>query len=385
MNDKSPEIDRRRSPWQFSLRMVFLVFVVVASALGALGGTGILAAVLVVAVAGFLRIRAEQSRVPRSGPSRVLAIAGLVPFVSRWLHLRVLLLVIGFAFVALVVTLLLSALLTARESSWQGRCFNNLRQLALSLYQHHEVHGSLPPAYIADKNGKPMHSWRVLILPYLEQEALHDAYDFNEPWDGSNNAKLAEQRAPLYLFRCPSEFPDRTRSNYVAVVGPNTMWPGPEGVSLDDIPDGAANTILVIEWPGADIHWMEPRDVSFDETCAAAGGKNAGGLRSRHVVEGGWFHRSVPVIHVVMADGRARRLPADIRPEQLAALLTRDGGEPIDWDALEIRPPLNWGRVLALAIFVLSSLWLIARPPSNGESRLRRDKQEPQMNTDAHG
>lgn len=79
---------------------------------------------------------------------------------------------------------------SVREAARRVSCLNNLRHIELALHNYHNAHGCFPPAYIVDESGRPMHSWRVL-LPYLEQEALYDQYDFSEPWDGPNNRKLA--------------------------------------------------------------------------------------------------------------------------------------------------------------------------------------------------
>src|SRR4051812_11083639 len=63
-------------------------------------------------------------------------------------------------------------------------CDGQMRQIALAMRSYQADYGCLPPAYIADAQGKPMHSWRVLLLPYLDQAGLYDAYNFGEPWDG---------------------------------------------------------------------------------------------------------------------------------------------------------------------------------------------------------
>lgn len=61
----------------------------------------------------------------------------------------------------------------------------------MAVANYRSTFGGYPPAYIADCDGRPMHSWRVLILPFLEQQNLYAAYHFDEPWDGPNNRKLA--------------------------------------------------------------------------------------------------------------------------------------------------------------------------------------------------
>ena len=105
------------------------------------------------------------------------------------------------------------------------QCSNHLKQIGLALQNYHDAYGSFPPAYMADADGKPIHSWRVLILPYLEQKALYDKYSFDEPWDGPNNSQLHEAAISAYI--CPSRPGNsRTDTSFVAVVGAQTAWPG---------------------------------------------------------------------------------------------------------------------------------------------------------------
>ncbi|MCI0357956.1 MAG: DUF1559 domain-containing protein [Planctomycetaceae bacterium] len=101
----------------------------------------------------------------------------------------------------------------------RARCQNNLRHISIALQNYHDVYKSFPPAYVADASGKPMHSWRVLILPFLEQQALYDLYRFDEPWDGPNNSQLAG--TILKIFQCPSDGKGSAgQTSYVAVVAP---------------------------------------------------------------------------------------------------------------------------------------------------------------------
>ena len=103
----------------------------------------------------------------------------------------------------LVGMLLLPAVQTAREAARRMQCMNNLRQISLAVLNYEADYKCLPPACIPDKNGKPMHSWRVLILPYLERRDLYEQYKFDEPWNGPNNSKLLASRPRLYI--CPSD------------------------------------------------------------------------------------------------------------------------------------------------------------------------------------
>src|SRR4051812_1491405 len=102
-----------------------------------------------------------------------------------------------------------------------------------------------------------MHSWRVLLLPYLNEQELYNAYNFAEPWNGPNNAKLADKVGNL--FRRPEAARDGSpMTSFVAVVGPETDFPGARARTFDEITDGTSNTIMFVEIPDSDIHWMEP-------------------------------------------------------------------------------------------------------------------------------
>jgi prepilin-type processing-associated H-X9-DG protein len=203
----------------------------------------------------------------------------------------------------------------------QSVCFNNLKQISLALMNYDSRYGSLPPAYIADQNGKPMHSWRVLILPFLEQESLYKQYDFSEPWNGPHNSRLME-KCPT-LFRCPSASNEnRSATNYVAVVGDTTMWPNNRCVQFESIKDGAANTIMLVEVADSNINWMEPRDLSFDQATIGMNVDRRHGISSNHT----------GTINVAYADGHMTHLSDGVSSEALKALFTIAGGETIDED-----------------------------------------------------
>ena len=205
-------------------------------------------------------------------------------------------------------------------------CRNNLKQVALALLNYESAHGCFPPAYITDESGRPTHSWRVLILPYMEQRAVFDRCRFDEPWDGPYNAKI--NLCP-HEFQCPCDIerrkdePPELATSYVAVVGPNTAWPGEKSLRLDDFTDGTANTILLVEVADSGIHWLEPRDLHVRQMAPGVNPKSGQGISSVH--RGG--------ANVVFADGSVHFIRDDITPELLRALLTPAGGEKIErWD-----------------------------------------------------
>jgi hypothetical protein len=206
----------------------------------------------------------------------------------------------------------------------------------LAVANYHDTYGSFPPAYIADETGKPMHSWRVLLLPFLEQRELYEQYDFREPWDGPNNRKLLSKRPSLYAFH-GTEREASTTTNYLAVVGRETVWPGDQSLSMAAIGDDPARTILVVENQGGSIPWTEPRDLEFASMNMDVGAAAARGISSRF---------SPPA--VVTAAGYVHTLAPGLAPETLRALLTASGGEQIavDENLQEVpdarnRPPIE--------------------------------------------
>jgi len=198
-------------------------------------------------------------------------------------------------------------------------CRNNLMDIVIALQCYHDKCGSFPPAYVADASGRPMHSWRVLLLPYLEQESLYKRYNFNEPWDGPNNSKLAAHMPAVY--RCPSDARSAspTDTSYVVVVGPGTAWPGARGVPMGSIRDGTSNTILVVESSSSGINWMEPRDLHTLQMPATINPVNGQGICSCH-------HECA---QVGFADGSVRTLNNGVPSNTIQALLTISGGEAV--------------------------------------------------------
>jgi hypothetical protein len=220
-----------------------------------------------------------------------------------------------------------------RKSVFQANCTNNLRQIGLALRNYHDVYGSFPPAYVADASGRPMHSWRVLILPYLEHRDIVRQYRVTDPWDSPANQEVA--RLVLSVYTCPSNRkrdPPETTS-YVAVVGPRTAWPGTQGSKLADFTDGPENTVLLVEMAGSGIRWSEPRDLCVAQMVARLNPPSGVGPSSRHVPRG---------VNVLFADGTVRSL-RDLPPEVIYALLSRDGGEKVDPKEQEnVFPPNNF-------------------------------------------
>lgn len=213
------------------------------------------------------------------------------------------------------------ASLVIQPSTAQRRiaCSNNLKQIALALHSYAEAYKSFPPAYIADKNGRPMHSWRTLLLPFFDDpslKSLYDRYRFDEPWDSPLNREVTN--VAIGLFQCPSQ-PDVKDpiTSYMMVVGPHTISDGPQGRTFGDIKDGLAHTILIVEVADSGTWWAEPEDLHFDQMGFKINNSKRQGISSYHA--GG--------ANVAFCDGAVQFLPDATNPELVKAMLTIDGGE----------------------------------------------------------
>lgn len=210
------------------------------------------------------------------------------------------------------------------ETNRRHECQYHLKHIGIALHNYHDRYGSFPPAYIADEKGRPMHSWRVLLLPFLEEGDLYKQYDFSEPWDGPNNSKLAAQIPRVY--RCPSDSRSASPAdtNYFAVLGDRSFWQGAKTVCMADVTDGLSNTLAVVESHGAGINWMEPRDLHILQMPAAINPLNGQGICSCHNQRDkgrGEF------AHVLFADGSVHQLDNTTPPQTIEAMLTIAGGE----------------------------------------------------------
>ncbi len=216
--------------------------------------------------------------------------------------------------IPVLIALLLPAVQAAREAARRAQCVNNLKQMGLAMHNYASANDRFPPAAIVDSNGKPLLSWRVAILPFIEQQALYEQFKLDEPWDSPNNIKLLDKLPKVFI--CPSEIaggPPATTTHYEAIVGPGAAFEGTEGLPIKAFTDGTSNTILVVEAKTA-VPWTKPDDVPIDELPATLGSKHPGG------------------INVLFADGSVRFIKTNVSEAVLKAMATRAGGEVISGD-----------------------------------------------------
>jgi prepilin-type processing-associated H-X9-DG protein len=216
-------------------------------------------------------------------------------------------------------------------SSRMWQCKNQLHMLALGTINYAGTKARLLPAASQMPNGEKGLSWRVEILPYLEEQALYSKFNTDEAWDGPTNQAFIDSMPRL--FRCPEERHRSDRyTSYLAFQGAETLWP--EGQLIgSDISDGASNTVLFSEMHDSNITWSEPRDFDADNMDWRVNASPRSSPSSMHgpvteYLDGSRRRRGTGMVNVAMADGSVRTFSSDIDPEVLKQLANRRDGLP---------------------------------------------------------
>lgn len=221
----------------------------------------------------------------------------------------------------LIFIMLFPALVHPREASNRTQCKYNLKQIGLAMHNYHDAWKTFPPA----AGSAPLVSWRVALLPYLDQTAVYSRYDQKHAWNQAPNLVLAAERVDVWI--CPSNYQPKDANGlycaaYSMLTGPQTVGGNPQGTTLLDIKDGSSNTAMIVEACGAQITWSEPRDVNIEQQPI---GINFNGERPGHSASLlSAYHFGA---HVLLVDGSVRWLPSNIDPTVLHKLVKIDDGE----------------------------------------------------------
>jgi hypothetical protein len=213
---------------------------------------------------------------------------------------------------------------------WSGY---HLKQIVDAMTRYAEEHGGrLPPAVLRDRDGRPLYSWRVLLLPYLKSDDLYKEFRLDEPWDSPHNLALLPRRPDVYAS--PRGLPAATRAGpsgtfYCVFTGPGTAFDGAEGLRLpQDFPDRLDETILVAE-AAEPVPWTKPEDLVYDPRgpLPPLGGLFTGGAGcslTRGVRDRGYS--------LGLADGSVRFI-RDLSETTLRHAITRNDGKALgpDW------------------------------------------------------
>ena len=214
------------------------------------------------------------------------------------------------AIVCSVVAVGMKVFETAQEKTCKLNCQGNLRHIYLNLRRWDESNGSMPSAHTVDANGKRMQSWRLASIAHEHfpfWDMYRDQQRRDEPWDSPYHANLTAKFqfpcCPLHQAKSPRP------ATYVAVIGPNTMWPGATPSKLSwAVSD---DTLLMTEIPDLGIHWAEPRDITVDEFVAI--------VRDLEMHPEKRPHRDG--LHYVTVGGDVRTLPYDTPESELRELV----------------------------------------------------------------
>ncbi|MGD0517053.1 MAG: DUF1559 domain-containing protein [Thermoguttaceae bacterium] len=260
---------------------------------------------------------------------------------------------------------------SAREAARRATCIHKPKQIGLALHNYNDANKHFPSANICDKNGKPLFSWRVQILPMLECGDIYNSLKIDEPWNSPHNTQVLSQFKPNYgpsypYYECPSADHKNNdfTTNYIAVIGPGTAWRENGPVKFSDLPDKGSHTVMVVEVVNSGVHWAEPRDITVDEALERM--KTGKGLRISSPHPGG--------INLLFADGAVRTLPSKMPISVWQKILA---GEIKDWDNIQemIDPsapdmvdvsilrsdPDKWKIILGAIIWLFSVVLLFRR------------------------
>jgi prepilin-type processing-associated H-X9-DG protein len=210
----------------------------------------------------------------------------------------------------------------AREAARRSSCISNLKFVGAAVRSYQDRHGTFPPAYSVDKDGRPLLSWRVLIIDGTFDRTEIADFDQSQSWDSANNRALLD-RVPRGMGRCELyECPSDTRrgaheTDYLMPVGTEAISDGPHGRSLSAITAGTSYTIVAGERSASGVCWTEPRDLKVDEMSFRLNDPTRPGFRSAHP----------RAVNVMMADGSVRPLNNDIDSEVLKSMVNISGGD----------------------------------------------------------
>ena len=204
----------------------------------------------------------------------------------------------------------------SRAAGQRLQQLKNTMHIGIAMIMYEQANRSFPPAVI-EKDGRPLLSWRVAILPFLEADALYRQFHLDEPWDSPHNLEVAKTM-PSY-FQSPDS-PSDGKTRVMLFTGKGAAFDGGKKVCTADIRDGTSNTILCVEaGPDKAVPWTKPEDLAFDpENPLAALGKV-----SPQGIVAAFFDGSM---HLLKVDNKT-----------LKALITPDGGEPVNPAKVSVR------------------------------------------------
>jgi len=204
-----------------------------------------------------------------------------------------------------------------RERLWRA----NLKQIALAIHNYHDTYKCFPAACVTDEDGKPMHSWRVLVLQFMKDPRateLYQQYDFSQPWNSPKNLAVAERMPPVY--RNPFRRDSRATTGYMVIAGSRAVFEPGKQTRIADVIDGTSNTIMVVEVVNSNTLWTEPEDLDYNTMPLSINATQNGNCISSTHPDGAF---------VALADGYAGLLRNDTPSDTLRMLIERNDGKVV--------------------------------------------------------
>lgn len=211
------------------------------------------------------------------------------------------------AVIGTLIGMLLPAVQQTRAAARRVGSMNQLRQIALACLNYESAHLRFP-GNITDADGKPLLSWRVAILPFIEQNDLYSQFHLDEPWDSEHNIKLLDQLPEIYAnLQVDSD----TKTVFLGFEGPGTIFEPEKKIGFGQITDGSSNTILCVEAnPESAIEWTKPSDLKFDPEKDVT---QVGDMRPSGFI-------------AVLCDGSTHIVSRDLDQDTLKFLIQRNDG-----------------------------------------------------------
>jgi hypothetical protein len=205
---------------------------------------------------------------------------------------------------------------SARSAAARSMAMNQVKQLGLAMHNYYDVYKSFPLPGTKDATGKPLLSWRVHILPFIEQTPLYQQFHLDEPWDSEHNKTLIAKMPDIFLARNSKLVASEGKSTYQLPIGPEALFGWDKSMSFRDVTDGTSNTIMIVEVDDAHAEiWTKPSGIEINKESPSQG---LGGH-----FEGGFV--------TVFVDGAAHFIGLPIDAAKLRALFTPAGGEVVDF------------------------------------------------------
>jgi hypothetical protein len=188
----------------------------------------------------------------------------------------------------------------------------NMQGIVMALHNYESTNRRFPPAALTDASGKPLLSWRVALLPHINEEDLYKAFKLDEPWDSPHNMALVPRMPKVYQSPY-SKLAGEGKTTYQAIKAPGSVLYSPKPLNLSGIPDGSSNTALIVEMADDKaVIWTKPEDAALDKDP----------LQGVHITSG-------KVFLLGMGDGSIAQAPANTPAETLRCLYDSQEGKPV--------------------------------------------------------